>query len=125
MLKMVGHRLLIKPKKVEVQLDENLKGHQRLQESGFKIAADSQSHRVIEGATEIGTVIDIGKMAWRAPDLGFGLPGWREWCNIGDEVVYARYAGKPIKDPDLLGEEAKFVVINDVDVQAVSKYASA
>ena len=123
MLKMVGHRVLIKPKHVEDQIEDSIRDQESLKKMGFKIAVDSTTQRSLEGGTQIGTVIAIGKMAWKSADLGFGLPGWREWCKEGDEVVYAKYAGKPLTDPALTGDEAKFVVINDVDVQAITKEA--
>ncbi len=115
----MGHRLLIKPKHVEAQLEDSIKDQEFLKNSGFKIAVSKDTQRSIEGGTQVGTVVSIGPMCWKSADLGFGLPGWREWCQVGDEVVYAKYAGKPITDPDAPVGEPTQIVLNDVDVQAV------
>jgi co-chaperonin GroES (HSP10) len=123
MLIVKGHRILVKPLGVEKHLDDNLKDVQDLKAMGFTIAVDTQGQKVIENSQERGVVISIGNMAWKSPDLGYGLDGWEPWCKVGDHVTYARYAGKWVNDPDLTGEDAKFYLINDVDVQCVTKEA--
>jgi co-chaperonin GroES (HSP10) len=116
---MVGHRLLIKPKHVEAQLEDSIKDQEFLKKQGFQIAVTKDTARSIEGGTQVGTVISVGPMCWKSPDLGYGIAGWREWCKEGDMVVYAKYAGKPITDPDAPVGDPPMIVLNDVDVQAV------
>jgi co-chaperonin GroES (HSP10) len=40
------------------------------------------------------------------------------WCKVGDVVLYARYGGVIIEDPDT---KKKYVVINDEDLIGVYK----
>lgn len=110
---------MIKPKHVEAQLEDSIKDQEFLKSKGFEIAITKDTARSIEGGTQVGEVISIGPMCWKSTDLGFGLPGWREWCQVGDQVVYAKYAGKPITDPDAPIGEPNYIVLNDMDVQAV------
>jgi co-chaperonin GroES (HSP10) len=71
-------------------------------------------------ACETGKVVGIGPTAWHAYDktLPDGKPNthWEPWAKVGDRVVYARYGGKILKDPDT---KEKYIMINDVDVQVV------
>ena len=61
-------------------------------------------------ATTTGTVVSIGPNAWKAFDPG---PDWAPWAEVGDRVMYAKYGGKVVKDPDTNEE---FVVLNDEDI---------
>ena len=96
-LKVVGHRVLIKP-----HLQDEMS------EGGIFVAVGETFQRE-RGATQIGTIVDIGPNAW----LDF-KPG-KPWAKIGDKVYYAKYAGKDVE----AGNEDKFVIINDEDVQCI------
>lgn len=119
MLVLKGHKLLIKPVTVEAQLDKNLDdaGAIALKKMGFEIAATKDQKKQYEAATEHGVVIAIGSMAWKDPDLGYGLDGWEPWAAVGDEILYVRYSGKFVRDP--YGDTDQYYLINDVDVQCV------
>lgn len=93
-----GHKVLVKPKPVE----EKSKG-------GILLAIDAERYAA---ATTEGTVVAIGPTAWLKVDDG------RPWCKPGDRIIYGKYAGKEIADPET-GE--KLVVIHDVDVVAILK----
>jgi len=95
MIKVTGHRLIVK---AEVQ---------EATESGIIIVADERKERA---HSVVGNVVDIGSTAWK--DFG-GEP----WCKIGDRVVFAKYAGRSIVDPD--APEVEFVILNDEDILAV------
>lgn len=56
-----------------------------------------------------GTIVDYGPAAWLDP-----LMGGEPWVQKGDHVVYAKYAGKFITNPED-GEE--YVVVNDDAIQ--------
>ncbi len=99
MLEALGNRVIIKPDSVE-----------EVTSGGIVIAQSSNYIREEKAATSTGVVVDFGPAAWLDPALG-GEP----WASIGDRVVFARYAGKFVTDPDD-GEE--YVVINDDAIQA-------
>ena len=108
-LEIVGHRLLVKPDPVkeQVSVPESLK------EGGFEVVKPVDLERREEAGTQIGTVLQVGPTAFRAFDGND--PNWRPWCQPGDRIIFARYAGKFVEDPDT---KEKFFVINDEDVQA-------
>lgn len=76
----------------------------------------------------IGKVEAIGPQCWKAHAASLvdvtrqGEKALEPWCEVGDWVLYSRYAGKFIKDPTIPLEEqedAELYVINDDDVIAV------
>ena len=109
-LKVAGHRVLVKPDPVH----EQTAIPEKLKESGFQVAMDVELSRRMEVATQIGTVVGVGPTAWRMYDGSD--PNWTPWCNVGDRVIFARYAGKIIEDPVTL---EKFMILNDEDIQCV------
>ena len=95
MIKAVAFRIVVKPDPVEVKT-----------KSGIVIALDEGQER---RATVSGTIVDIGEDAWAA----FKTKSPHAGLKIGDRVIYARYAGKWVKDPDT---EEEYVVMNDEDI---------
>lgn len=59
--------------------------------------------------TSIGTIIDFGPSAWLDPIMG-GKP----CVDIGDRVIYAKFSGKFIVNPE---DEKEYVVVNDDAIQ--------
>ena len=59
-------------------------------------------------AVEVGTVVRVGPRAFidygRSPDI----------LSAGDKVTYARYAGKEVRENDVI-----YLLVNDVDVLAL------
>lgn len=98
--KAVGHRVLIKP-------DPVTKEH-RVGGSDLRIIL-AQDEKMQRAATQTGTVIDVGPTAWQ----GFGDN--QPWAGIGDKVVFARYSGKFLENPD--NPDESYVVVNDEDIQ--------
>lgn len=86
------HRVILKPK------------IQKKTESGIIISTDERSQAV---NSDKGVVHMIGPMAWKA----FGCD--ESPVKVGDEVFYARYGAKVLKDPDT---DDLFVVCNDEDI---------
>ena len=96
MLEPLGHRVIIFPDPVE-----------KVSAGGIVLALDERREK---SETSTGTVIDFGPSAWLDPALG-GKP----WCEKGDRVVFAKYSGKFVTDPD---DDKEYVVINDDAIQA-------
>lgn len=99
MLEALGNRVIIKPDSIE-----------EVTSGGIVIAQTSNYVREERAATSTGIVVDFGPAAWLDPSMG-GEP----WAAIGDRVVFARYAGKFVTDPD---DNEEYVVINDDAIQA-------
>jgi len=96
MIEALINRVIIKPDPVETA-----------SKGGIILALDERQEKA---ATTTGTIIGIGPAAWLDPIMG-GEPA----CEIGDHVVYAKYSGKFVTDPED-GEE--YVVVNDDAIQA-------
>ena len=96
-LKVVGDRVLIKPK----DLEKKSKG-------GIIINYGDQEN-VYKMATQEGTIVGIGPEAYSEYKGG-------PWVKVGDNVIFAQYAGKFLEDPET---EEKYIVINDIDVQVI------
>ncbi len=103
-LEVVGHKLLIKPNLIDDEIREGAL-------AGFQY--QGEEHKREKAGTETGTIIGVGPMAWRAYDGG--EKDWKPWASIGDEVYFARHAGRFI----VLDDETWVMVILDDDVQAV------
>ena len=107
MIKPCGHRLVVKAFKQE-EVDEVLK---RASESGFlKDFQIINSNKKREDASvDKGVVLSIGPTAWK--DFGSD-----PWCKVGDTILFAKFAGKVVEDPET--KEDVFI-LNDEDVVAV------
>lgn len=90
-----GHVILVKPKVVE----ETTK-------SGIVLATATQRSREHMGQTE-ATVIALGPTAYSDQA--------QPWCAVGDQIIFARYAGTERVGAD--GEVYR--LINDLDVKAI------
>ena len=98
MINVCGHRVLLKPKDVE-----------KVTKGGIYIpdnVADKEAR-----ATTVGTVINVGPTAWH------DFPG-DPWCKEGDVVLYGKYGGKIVEDPNT---KEKYVVCNDEDIICILK----
>ena len=91
----VGHRVLVKPKKVEEKTAGGLYLPQQAQESE-------------QYATEEGELVAVGRQAWKAFDNG--MP----WAEVGNIVTFAKYAGKVVE----IGKE-KYRLMNDEDIYGI------
>ena len=97
MLKVVGNRVIIKPKELEKKTSAGI------------IIEYGEMEKRHEAATMEGTVVGIGPCCWE--DYSD-----QQWCKVGDQVIFAQYAGKVVKDPE---DGQKYFVINDIDVQVI------
>jgi len=110
--KVPAHRILVKLP----DLNETFDVSDDLKKLGFKVAHESGQEMIVKTATEKGVVVDIGPMAWKHSSWGYGTPEWQPWCKVGDTILFGKYAGKIVTNPDTLEE---FMLINDDDVQLV------
>lgn len=94
----VGHRVLIKPDKVE----ETTKG-------GIILAPSLVNQE--KNAQERGTVVAIGSSCWDT--FGDGTP----WCAVGQLVYYPKYSGMKVKETE--DSDEFLVIVNDEDIVAV------
>lgn len=92
-LKPAGHRLLIIPDTVEDR------------EGSLFLAPATMERRRNEKI--FGTVHLIGPNAFKAFDSG------EPWCEVGDHVCFAKFAGITVTDPDT---KEQYRVLNDEDV---------
>jgi co-chaperonin GroES (HSP10) len=118
MIRVPGHRILLKLPEVTEQLQDPVS--EDLKKLGFQVYVEKELEGRHKAASQFGKVVAVGPLAWQDPALGFGSPNWEPWCKEGDTIIFARYSGKFIEDPTFRGEkEGEFYIINDVDVQAV------
>lgn len=104
MIEPVTHRLVIRPFKI-TEVDEVYKSALAM---GIQLP-DEDKRRREQAAVDRGTVISMGPTVF----TDFNCPNT---INVGDEIVYAKYAGKEVEDPDT---KETFTVINDEDVVAI------
>jgi co-chaperonin GroES (HSP10) len=101
MIRPCSYLLLIKPDVVE----EKTSG-------GLYVPVETKERKMNEQI--FGTIIRIGKMAWRAFDKN--EPDWEPWAKVGDRVAFAKYGGFKIEDPYTKEE---FRLLKDEDVLAI------
>jgi len=95
----LNYRVIVKPKEVE-EIDEKYEIAKRI---NFQLI-ESERER-LTGAVDQGIILHIGAKAELAEEL-----------KVGDEVFFARYAGKKLIDP-ITKEEV--LALNDEDLIAV------
>ena len=92
MLEPTGHHVLIRPDEVE-----------EISEGGIVVVSDETQRKREHAATTTGTIVAVGKNAWKAFDDG------EPWANVGDRVYFTRHVSKDIKD----GDEHYFLMTDD------------
>lgn len=108
-----GHRVVVRFMKIE-ERDEAFK---KAKAAGLVLAEHEDTKRR-EAGVDRGEVISVGPDAFKAFYLNSNgtLDGFTPWCQPGDFIAFAKYAGMHIKDGD-----SDYIVINDEDVVAVLK----
>lgn len=102
-LRIKGYRVLVEADKVEEMSD-----------GGIVLTSNTTQKKLEQHGKYVGTVLQIGDMAWT--DKLVDGKSCKPWCNVGDRVVYARYAGKFVYDPIT---EEEYCVVNDEDIICV------
>ena len=88
----VGNRVIIKQQELE-----------KTTESGIILQLENEEAE--QAANIQGTVLAIGVDAWDQ---------WSEpWAKVGDEVYFAKWAGKKVYDH---ATEEHYLIMNDIDI---------
>lgn len=103
-IKPILHRILVKPDVLE-EKDEVFR---RAHAVGITVVKEEREREQM--AIDTGEVVDIGVTAFQ--DFSPGLPSP---IKIGDKVVYAKYGGKAIIDPET---SIRYIALNDEDIIA-------
>lgn len=108
MLQAIGYRVLIKP----IEAIKTLEAAEAelaptLAEAGFETKSEGQKLREDRG-TNHGVVIHMGPKAFDR------LGGPEAWCDVGDTVVFSRYAGTRVEHPP--GSGVWYQLTNDEDL---------
>lgn len=98
MIKTPGYRLLVKPREIQTKT-----------ESGV-IISYGENEKLEKGARDTGTVVKIGPLCWGQDQ------GKEPWCQVGDQIFWAKYAGKQVVDPI---DQKEYIILNDEDVVGV------
>ncbi len=112
-IKPLGWRVLVEPNKGE----EGVVIPGELQKLGFEVKQGMDADEVRRSilSLEVGVIVDIGPLAWMRQDMqGMRSPDhWLPWAKIGDRVIFSRYAGKLVRDPDVADY---YMLMNDEDI---------
>lgn len=103
MIKVCGHRILVQPK----LLEETDAIYKQAKAFGLEIVREDRARE--HESVDQGVVLQVGPTAWK--DFG-GEP----WAAVGDTIVYAKFAGKLLVDPET---KEKYIALNDEDVVAI------
>jgi co-chaperonin GroES (HSP10) len=103
-IKPVLHRLIVKPDVLEKKDEVFAKAVA----AGLDVSFATETQRE-QAAIDTGQVTAIGETAFR--DFGADNP-----VKVGDYIVFAKYGGKAIVDPDT---KEKYIALNDEDVIAI------
>ena len=105
MISPCGHRVLVR----QTNYDEHDPVFASAKAAGLQIATDPKVR--YQASVDEGVIVSVGPTAWK--DFG------DDWAKIGDHIVFAKNAGKNVKDPE--DEDTHYVLLNDEDVVAVIK----
>ena len=106
MIEPLLHRILIKTDVLE-DIDDDFK---RAKAAGIVFDFANERDRE-QAAVDTGTIVAMGPSVFK----DFGV---ENTLKIGDRVVYARYGGKAVTDPET---KVKYVTVNDEDLVCIIK----
>lgn len=110
MIEAVGYRVIVLPIEAQKTLEAaEAEQFEHLASEGFEVKSEDQRKREERGENH-GIVVSIGPVAFE------GRGGREAWCDQGDTVVFARYAGTRVEHPP--GSGTFYQVMNDEDIFA-------
>lgn len=101
-----GNRILVK----RDELEDHDPAFRQAKNAGIVIP-ETEDQKRRQAGMDRGRVVALGSQAFK-DEFYMGKP----WCEVGDFILFAKYAGKPVTN-HLTDEH--FIVINDADVVAV------
>ena len=101
------HRVLVKPDKIE-DVDPT---YRAVRAAGLMVAESTRKQE--QNAVSVGTVLAVG------PTCFLDYHGQPADLKIGDRVIFARYGGKDVPDPE--NEEENVKLLQDEDILGVIK----
>jgi co-chaperonin GroES (HSP10) len=108
MIQACGYRVVVKPLEGTMGLEAAQAAQApHLAEQGFQLKTHTELEREERGENH-GVVIHIGPVAFDR------LGGRAAWCDEGDVVLFARYAGTRVEHPP--GSGIFYQVMNDEDI---------
>lgn len=111
MLNPCGHRLVVHRNPVEETYGE----------VGIIVHSNDQQKKLDSANAQLGVVVAVGPDAWKAfrkvDDNGKEVNG-KHWADVGDYVLFAKYAARNIIDP-FTPDNPDLVVLNDEDIICV------
>jgi chaperonin GroES len=99
MIHPAGHRVLV--------IQDKLEAHDAV------FAKASRQGIILPGELKEAAAVDTGVVQALGP-TAFKDFGGEPWCNVGQRIAFAKYAGKTLKDG-----ETTYIILNDEDVVAV------
>lgn len=104
MIEPTTFRIVVKPFDI-FEKDEAYEAAKRM---GLDLSLEKTTKRE-QQAVDRGTVVSFGPVAFAAYDTPNPL-------KVGDEILYAKHAGKEVED---IHTKETFIIINDEDVVAI------
>lgn len=99
----VGYRLMIKPVETSTGMELTQKEEfPTLAAVNFQDKTENQAGRLSKGAHH-GILVHKGDFAFKGPSLGN-----EDWAEVGDVLIFSRYAGEEIELPPGSGEKYRF-----------------
>lgn len=102
-LKAKGYRVLIRPDPID-----------KVSDWGFVLHTSERETRREENAQNVGVVLSIGHIAFKAYDPDRTKDSWYKWCEVGERVIFNMYSVKLVPDPE--NEDEKLAFVNDDDI---------
>jgi co-chaperonin GroES (HSP10) len=106
MMEVKGYRILVKAKEIE-----------RTSKGGIIISVEGTNEDKLEqNGNQFGIVVGIGHTCYK------GGVSDEPWCEIGDEIIFARHAGRFVFDPET---NEQYLIMNDDEVLCVTRKGAA
>lgn len=105
----MSERLEVLGPRIKVQVFSE----QEKKSAGGIIMASDMGEKELENL-DIGVVVQLGDYAYGNFD--------ENWCDVGDKVLFQRYAGKPREELSEDGKISYYRILKDIDV--IGKYVS-
>ena len=115
-LKPLGWRLYVKPHEGE----DGVTVPDELKKLNFEIRQGMDANEIRRNvlSLEMGKVVSLGPLCWMKFQYqkSFFPWKWQPWAKVGDTVIFGKYAGKLVRDPDSANY---FMLMNDEDIQSI------